>query len=1232
MEIELFSNVVSEEDTVEVEVEVDAENDNLGAEAERCGICMDVVIDRGVLDCCQHWFCFVCIDNWATITNLCPLCQNEFQLITCVSVYDTAGSNNNDEDSDSRDDDWCVEGNNSTLSLPSYYIDENAVTCLDGGGCKMRSGSVTYEETLTLDTSIACDACDIWYHAFCVGFDPEGTGVDSWLCPRCLVNEADQNTDLKETHLTGKNVDHHLVDTSSGKVSICVADTGETAVVVSRIDSKDVVDELIMNLQSNRELTHHCKAERSMLCSDCLPEMKKPSVQGIDSIQPESNVPSAKFRETVIKSEPDESESRMSLDVGPGLASTLSGDKDKNLSGGDECLNGASTDESLEDVKADIAPRLGLKRKHPGHSSQEIDDNGHHEGKLVGASSAKKVKAQRRTRNTSLNDQADVCTPGVLKKKRKLIERSAVEVDGNSTVKKNQPIDIMSIVQEVKLSTENRLAHKKNADKCASVEKISAGLRVKKIMRRPSEEKESEAVVQKLKKEIREAVRKKSSDDIGKNILDPNLLTAFRAAVAGSVAEPAKKASSAMIKAKKLMLQKGKARENLTKKIYATSSGKRRRAWDRDCEIEFWKHRCLTTSKPEKIDTLRSVLSLLQKRPEAKNIVEHTSEEDTEAPILSRLYLADTSLFPRKDDIKPLSFLKAAAASSNQNNTLSSGEKCIESGPDNGTTKSLNRIVDPAQSNSTDDKKKTVCASGNNGAASGKFHANGLPNKVSPQKKMTGKTNDVKIDKRKWALEVLARKNASGDTSSMHQKQENDVLKANYPLLAELPTDMRPELAPTRQNKIAISVRQAQLHRLTEHFLKMTNLSSMHRTAETELAVADAINIEKQVADRSNSKAVYLNLCSQEIRSRTNCNTSDTLASSPVPVSSPSSPAPVPLKDDQSSTSSPKSEAEAALRAAGLLSDSPPSSPLHKVVDLNVDDDTSLGEDKEEELKSIFEMECQPDLDIYGDFEYNLDEEDYIGATAVNASKAQPEEGESKVKVIFSTLNSIELDNAAEAKEEDLPKTDTLSTPSMPECPNDADSGSSPMEDKMDSVPFPGDTSLDGEGEELSLAECEALYGPDKEQSTKHFSFLVPADNSGLQTANDLDTSNSDKNKETTDSLHSIIVGENSSNSSVPKETSEKEKKTDPKVDKKSEHAESVLKKVEAYIKEHIRPLCKSGVITVEQYRWAVAKTTEKVMKYHSKAKNANFLIKEGEKVKKLAGQYIETAKHKENK
>lgn len=31
------------------------EQDMAGFEGERCGICMDIIVDRGLLDCCQHW-------------------------------------------------------------------------------------------------------------------------------------------------------------------------------------------------------------------------------------------------------------------------------------------------------------------------------------------------------------------------------------------------------------------------------------------------------------------------------------------------------------------------------------------------------------------------------------------------------------------------------------------------------------------------------------------------------------------------------------------------------------------------------------------------------------------------------------------------------------------------------------------------------------------------------------------------------------------------------------------------------------------------------------------------------------------------------------------------------------------------------------------------------------------------------------------------------------------------
>lgn len=35
--------------------------DNPNFESETCGICMDAVIDRGVLDCCQHWYALKCL-------------------------------------------------------------------------------------------------------------------------------------------------------------------------------------------------------------------------------------------------------------------------------------------------------------------------------------------------------------------------------------------------------------------------------------------------------------------------------------------------------------------------------------------------------------------------------------------------------------------------------------------------------------------------------------------------------------------------------------------------------------------------------------------------------------------------------------------------------------------------------------------------------------------------------------------------------------------------------------------------------------------------------------------------------------------------------------------------------------------------------------------------------------------------------------------------------------------
>ncbi|KAK1564409.1 hypothetical protein Q3G72_002621 [Acer saccharum] len=721
------------------------------------------------------------------------------------------------------------------------------------------------------------------------------------------------------------------------------------------------------------------------------------------------------------------------------------------------------------------------------------------------------------------------------------------------------------------------------------------------MKRTAEDDKDSSVVVQELRKEIREAVRNRSSSDVGKNLFDPKLLAAFRAAIARPKDEPVQKLTPSAVKVKKSMLEKGKVRENLTKKIYGNSSGKRRHAWVRDCEVEFWKYRCMRATKPEKIETLKSVLNLLRNNSHSSDI-EQATESRTTNPILSRLYLADTSVFPRKKDIKPLSALKPTGDSEQSKEQTISMVKDLKLSLDNFSPKVLetNKVSSKVGIPSVNEKgtgNNVTCSKGD--AASSKVHLKGRPTGPSvSQKGMMVKSDDVKTDKRKWALEILARKNAVAGKSTTPEKQEgNDALKGNYPLLT-------------------------QLYRLTECFLKKANLPVIRRTAETELAVADAVNIEKEVADRSNSKLVYLNLCSQEILHRSDNKKSirDTESNS--------SPSAVPVDESEQATDniSNDPEVEEALRKAGLLSDSPPNSPHHPTEVLNEVDVSS----REEGPDNVFEMDSHAEVDIYGDFEYDLEDEDYIGASSVTVPTLQSEEV-SKMKVVFSTLyseksiNTVNLEDGGDGGKNDVHKDTTCSPKSHTD---DTGIKSSTAEGQTGNSCVPPESNPCEEDEDLSLAECEELYGPDKEPLLNKFPELSGNPHRLLdgEAALNMVTESNAENITVNTVNHNSSGMEKSPNSSqtgdrIPRKAG---------ADKQSDGVNSISKKVEAYIKEHIRPLCKSGVITAEQYRWTVAKTTDKVMKYHSKAKNANFLIKEGEKVKKLAEQYIEAAQQKE--
>lgn len=199
------------------------------------------------------------------------------------------------------------------------------------------------------------------------------------------------------------------------------------------------------------------------------------------------------------------------------------------------------------------------------------------------------------------------------------------------------------------------------------------------------------------------------------------------------------------------------------------------------------------------------------------------------------------------------------------------------------------------------------------------------------------------------------------------------------------------------------------------------------------------------------------------------------------------------------------------------------------------------------------------------------------------------QDDDTKIKMVFSTLDSKRSDSGWRFEDhEEAP-------PVIMENTN---------EDKT-------------KGEEDEVDECEELYGPDKEPLINKYPEIKPLD---FVTENIVSQVNIEAKASDSDATNK------------PVEIVEaKDKKSHPDKKQQSEKHSSVFKKVEAYIKEHIRPLCKSGVITVDQYRWAVGKTTDKIMKFHSKDTNANFLIKEGEKVKKLAEQYVEAAQKLEN-
>ncbi|CAL4947731.1 unnamed protein product [Urochloa decumbens] len=1258
------------------EMEVDGESsgapgkmddvENYAFENESCGICRDIVIDRGVLDCCQHWFCYTCIDNWAAITNRCPLCKSEFQHITCTPVYGTIGATDEDEySSTSYDDDWYMQEDSSTLSFPSYYIDADAVVCLDDGDCKIRSGLVAAEDDSTLDTSIACDSCDKWYHAICVGFNPEMTSENSWLCPRCVSTEVKHTADvglkqnLSEECVIGS--DRTSTDASfSGRVSVSVADEGETALVVSMVgvqsETRSDLSESSQGLKTALEafsyspypghskdaFTHNTVADASTLRNRdtfTRSQNKSSEMNAVRTLYCEPTETSLQFspiREpaaTIFSSEQGNM-SNEQLEVPKPVSScpVIDSSKEAKNTGKDNAVQKSNNERSpvikypqpsspdaVQQMKTTQYVQSPLRRD--GHDSNGMEEEIVVESGSEVSHPAKKAKLEVHEKDTNLTRNS------VLPSTHSPTNSAKDTVDGMPEfLPQHESVpDIMSIVEgEAYIRDPGRALAKPVGRKAGD----KPGLRVKKIFRK-EEGKQSSAMVQKLQKEIREVVR-----DTGTNILekdesfDEKLLTAFRAAIGKSMDGTAKNTNQ-LIRTRRSLLQKGKKRENLTKKLYATSTGRRRSDWHRDWEVEFWKYRCSPGTNPEKVETLQSVLQLLKRSSEMDKESAQGKKGENNNSILSRLYLADASVVPRKDDIKPLSAL-AGCTPSDKSSQIKANNSKSPNIPAAGT--------DATKISSPNNTGKLSSASTLNKEASTRRENR---NSQLPLDKKNHSSGDIKEDKRKWALEILARKNASS-IKSKNQTGDNDALKGNFPLLAQLPVDMRPKLAASRNNKVPISVRQAQLHRIAEHYLQKANLDVIRRCADTELAVADAVNVERDICERSSSKSIYVNLCSQASRQpakeksdkdtstltkktelgsdlisqkvtseNTNVSGSDMEDALHRAVISDLK---TELSDDIESEQTVHkhtvsfSSAEEALRKAGLF-DSPPNSPEREIVsvegeckvegqsknlqsdhDYRVKDVSSLKDDKSPLPNDPDATHCQ-NLDTVSCQRPKLNSEEQEKLTA---------QGETEDVIANETnaTNLAEADRCSEPCEKSSgPGKKVSGDNNMPDKVTGNAETSRDMEKAASSLP--------NQSHEDVLERDEVISKPKKLEPTKEKSSSDKPSLNSKQPKGDKPT-------------HTADGGDD-----LKKQAPDHGTKSTP------DASSSTYKKVEMFVKEHIRPLCKSGVITVDQYRWAVAKTTDKVTSFHRDAKNANFLIKEGDKVKKLALQYVEAAQQK---
>ncbi|XP_050224328.2 uncharacterized protein LOC126674020 [Mercurialis annua] len=142
-----------------------------------CGICLcdNSNAIRGEIDSCNHFFCFVCIMEWAKIESLCPMCKRRFSSIRRPPKHGVFSSERIVR-VPKRDQVYHLFGNTTRQHFDPYA----QVQC---NVCRTAA-----DECLLL----LCDLCDSAAHTYCVGLGatvPEG----DWFCNDCAVSRTEHD-------------------------------------------------------------------------------------------------------------------------------------------------------------------------------------------------------------------------------------------------------------------------------------------------------------------------------------------------------------------------------------------------------------------------------------------------------------------------------------------------------------------------------------------------------------------------------------------------------------------------------------------------------------------------------------------------------------------------------------------------------------------------------------------------------------------------------------------------------------------------------------------------------------------------------------------------------------------------------------------------------------------------------------------------------------------------------